>query len=161
VDTGLLFAVALLVMLIGLAGTVLPGLPGVPLVWLAAAGFGLLDSTRRLDGLAFVLMTGLAVLGMASTFWATQVGARAGGASGRSALAGSCLGTLALIVFSLPIAILAGLASVFGMEWRRRRDVRTAARSSGGWLAGCLLSAILQFALAALMIVVFIASVSA
>jgi uncharacterized protein YqgC (DUF456 family) len=159
-----LFGGALGVMLLGLAGAFLPLIPGVPLVWLGAAGYGLLDGFEHLSLSAFVALTVVGAIGTTAEMWATQIGARAGGASGWSALAGSCLGGLALFFFSLPLALLAALAGVFGVELLRtshssgwqRGDVETAARGSGGWLAGWALSAVAQFSISVFMILFFL-----
>jgi hypothetical protein len=158
-DSVSLLIIAVIVMLIGLVGTVVPVLPGVPLVWLAAAGFGVLDEFRHLDALSFAVITLLGIAGVTAELWVTQAGARAGGASSTSALTGSCLGALAMLFFGLPVAILTALASVFGLELRRQGDPKAAARGSGGWLAGCLLSVVVQFSTAILMILIFLGSV--
>lgn len=162
-----LFGGALGVMLLGLAGAFLPLIPGVPLVWLGAAGYGLLDGFRHLSFTAFLVLTLVGAIGTTAEVWATQIGARAGGASGWSAAAGSCLGGLAMLFFSLPIALLAALAGVFGVELLRtshsselrRDDVEAAARGSGGWLLGWAVSAVAQFAVSLFMILLFLWSV--
>ena len=72
-----------------------------------------------------------------------------------------------MLFFSLPLALLAALAGVFGVELLRtsrlsgtgRGDVRTAARGSGGWLAGWALSALAQFFVSLFMILFFLWSV--
>lgn len=159
-----LFGGALGVMLLGLAGAFLPLIPGVPLVWLAAAGYGLLDGFRHLSFPAFLVLTLVGAIGTTAEVWATQIGARAGGASGWSAAAGSCLGGLAMLFFSLPLALLAALAGVFGVELLRtsrsselrRDDVEAAARGSGGWLLGWAVSAVAQFAVSLFMILFFL-----
>jgi uncharacterized protein YqgC (DUF456 family) len=151
-----LFGCALGVMLLGLAGAFLPLVPGVPLVWVGVAGYGILDGFQHLSVPAFVVLTLLGLAGSIAEVWATQIGAQAGGASGWSALAGTCLGALVLLFFSLPVALLAALGSVFGIEWLRRGDVETAARGSGGWLAGWALSAVAQFAVSLFMILLFV-----
>jgi uncharacterized protein YqgC (DUF456 family) len=152
------------VMLLGLAGAFLPLIPGVPLVWLGVVGYGLLDRFHHLSLPAFLVLTVVGAIGTTAEMWATQIGARAGGASGWSAMTGSCLGGLAMLFFSLPIALLAALAGVFGLEllrtsrlsgWRRD-DVEAAARGSGGWLAGWALSAVAQFSVSLFMILFFL-----
>jgi uncharacterized protein YqgC (DUF456 family) len=151
-------------MLFGLAGAFLPLVPGVPLVWLGAAAYAVLDGFQHLDGAAFAVLTLLGALGTTAEFWASQVGARAGGASGWSAIAGSCAGGIVALFFSLPLALLAALASIFGAEMLRsyrtsrwtQPDVRMAARGSGGWLAGWALSALAQFSVSVFMILIFL-----
>lgn len=143
-------------MLLGMAGAFLPLIPGVPLVWLGATGYALLDGFHHLSVSAFLVLTLLGATGTTAEMWATQIGARAGGASGWSAAAGSCLGGLALLFFSLPMALLAALAGVFGIELWRRGDPKTAAQGSGGWLAGWALSAVAQFSVSLFMILFFL-----
>lgn len=155
-ETICLFGGVLLVMLLGLAGSVLPVIPCVPTIWLGAAGYGLLDGFRHLSLPAFLILTLFGVVGATAELWATQLGARTGGASGCSALSGSCVGGLVLLFFSLPIAILAALASVFGLELLRGQETGQAARGAGGWLAGWALSAVVQFSIGLFMILFFL-----
>ena len=143
-------------MLLGLAGAFLPLIPGVPLVWLGATAYGILDGFQHLTLPAFLVLTLVGAVGTTAEMWATQIGTRAGGASGWSAAAGSCIGGLAMFVFSLPLALLAALVSVFGVELWRRGDPETAARGSGGWLLGWALSAVAQFAVSSFMILFFL-----
>jgi uncharacterized protein YqgC (DUF456 family) len=159
----LLFVGAFFLMLLGLLGAFLPVLPGVPLVWLGATLYGLVDGFHHLSLPVFLLLTVLGAAGTTAELWATQIGARAGGASGWSAFAGSCLGGLAMLFLGLPLALLAALAGVFGIEFMRssrltpgeRRNLGVAARSSGGWLAGWVLSALAQFSVSVFMILIF------
>ena len=153
-----LAALALLVMLIGLIGTFVPGVPGVPLVWLAAAAFALLDRFHQLGLFSFLSITLLGIVGTTAGIWGSQLLARATGGSGRSAAAGTCLAALGLIFFTVPIALLLALAGVFGIEFKRRRDAKLATLSSAGWLVGWLLTAVIEFVIALVMIVIFVTS---
>jgi uncharacterized protein YqgC (DUF456 family) len=154
-------------MLLGLFGAFLPFIPGVPLVWLGATLFGVLDGFDHLGLPVFLGLTALGLVGTTAEVWSSQLGARAGGASGWSAVVGSCLGGVAILFFSLPLALLAALAGVFGIELlrsarlsgARRGDMRAAARGSGGWLAGWMLSAVAQFAISLFMILIFLTAV--
>ena len=159
-----LFGGAMGIMLLGLAGAVLPIIPGVPLVWLGAAVYGFVDGFEHLNLPAFLVLPLVAAVGTTAELWATQIGARSGGASCWSAAFGSCLGMLVMFFFSLPFALLAAVAGIFGVELLRAYrspdregiGVGSAARGSGGWLAGWALSIVTQFAISLFMIVFFL-----
>lgn len=46
-DNGLLLLLTAIVMAVGLAGTVLPVIPGLGLIWLAGVGYGLVTGFGR------------------------------------------------------------------------------------------------------------------
>lgn len=101
-----LYVLAGLLMIGGIAGSILPILPGIPMVfggiWLAAA----VDRYRHL-GMWWLLGIGaLAVLGIAVDFIAGSLGAKRVGASSR-AIWGAAIGTIAGMFFGL-IGLLIG-----------------------------------------------------
>ena len=102
----LLYVLAAILVLIGLAGIVLPAIPGLPLVFggmvLAAWAGGFAKI-----GLGTLVALGvLTVLSVAVDFWAAALGAKRVGAS-RLALVGAVLGTFAGIFFG-PVGLFVG-----------------------------------------------------
>ncbi len=153
----------MIAMLIGLAGTVLPALPGVGLIWAAVLIYALAEGFADLTPVAFAVITLLAALGIASDFLLTQAGSRAAGASWRALAAGIALGALGFLfglfvggIGAVPTAIIGMLLGIFIVEYRRRRDWAAALKAGGGWLAGCLASRGLQFLLGLVMIAIFV-----
>lgn len=133
----LVTVLAAVVMLLGLAGVVLPALPGLALIWLAALGYGLLAGWGASGPWLFGLITLLGLAGLGSELWVTSAGARVAGASGWSVLAGIVLGLIGLFFFS-PIGAVIGLAfGILGGEYLRLKDWRRALSATGGTLAGC------------------------
>ncbi|MCJ7708367.1 MAG: DUF456 domain-containing protein [Anaerolineales bacterium] len=133
----LVTVLAALVMLLGLAGVVLPALPGLALIWLAALGYGLLAGWGASGPWLFGLITLLGLAGLGSELWVTSAGARVAGASGWSVLAGIVLGLIGLLFFS-PIGAVIGLTlGILGGEYLRLKDWRKALSAAGGTLAGC------------------------
>lgn len=126
-----------LLMLVGLAGVVLPILPGLALIWLAALGYGLLVGWGASGPWLFGVITLLALIGLAAEVWVTAAGGRAAGSSPWSILAG--LGLAALGLFTIgPAGAIAGLlAGTIGVEYLRLRDWRQSARSALGTIIGC------------------------
>ncbi len=156
---GILFGLAVATMAVGLAGILLPMVPGIPLIWAAALGYALLDGWLTIDGWTFAFLTLLGIGGTITEFGSGQVGAHVGGAS---RLAGICAfigGLVGLIVLNLPGMLLGAMLAVFLVEFIRQRKFTPALRSSAGWFAGWVAGHGVQLAIGALMIVIFVARV--
>jgi len=143
-------------MFIGLVGIVLPLLPGSILIFAAALGYAVLDGFQTVGWVTLVVLGLLAVVATTADLWATSMGARAGGASGWSILAGMLSGLVGLLFFSLPGSIIGALLGMFLVEVFRVKDWRKALKSGGGWLMGWLLSVILELAIGLVMIAIFV-----
>ena len=70
-DTLLIVLVAV-VMVIGIAGTVLPILPGLLLIWMAAVAYGIFAGFGTGGWIAMAVITALAIAGTASAFYLPQ-----------------------------------------------------------------------------------------
>lgn len=149
--------VAAIVMLIGLAGVVLPVLPGAILIWAAALGYGLLVGWGDSGPWLFALITLLGLAGLGAEIWVTGTGARVAGASIWSLLAGLALGVVGMVFASLP-GLLAGLVvGTMAAEYWRRKDWDQAVKASLGTLAGYGLSYGVKLVIGLLMIAAWIA----
>lgn len=157
------FWIALAAMAVGLAGTVLPALPGVGLIWIAALIYAIADGFTTLTPLGFGIITLCAVIGLASDFLLTQAGSRVAGASWQALAAGVALGAVGFVlglfvggIGAVPAGIIGTLLGIFIVEYRHRQDWLEALKAGGGWLAGCVVSRALQLALALVMVAVFV-----
>ncbi|SFF52864.1 hypothetical protein SAMN04488120_10735 [Fontimonas thermophila] len=140
--------------IVGLAGTVVPALPGLPVVfaglWLGAW----IDDYARVGVPTLVLLAVLVVLGMAVDFLASVLGAQRVGAS-RQAIAGAVLGSIAGMFFGLPGIVLGPfVGAVAGELWARSGATRAAHVGLATWL-GLLLGAVAKLALALVMLGIF------
>ncbi len=159
----LAFWLALIAMVVGLAGTVLPALPGIALIWIAAAIYAVAEGFATLTPVAFGVMTVLAAIGLVSDFFLTQAATRVSGASRKAALAGVVGGIIGFVLGSFiggigaaPGGIIGALGGVVAVEYLNRKNLRDAIRAGGGWLAGCLASRLAQFLIALAMVVIFV-----
>lgn len=149
-----LWLLALLLVLAGLAGAVLPALPGAPLV------FGGLLLAAWIDGFAKVGWFPLVVIGLlaALTFvvdlGATALGAKRVGAS-PLALAGAAVGTVAGIFFGFVGVLVGPFAGAALGEYAARRDLRQAGKVGLGTWLGIVLGSAAKIALLLAMIGVF------
>ncbi len=103
--------VTFVVMLVGLLGAVLPGLPGVPLIFLSALVYAYLTSFEFIGAGALILLGALALLAFVSDFLATTYGVRRFGASNWGTVGGALGG----IAGTLIGALFLGIGAVFGL----------------------------------------------
>jgi uncharacterized protein len=157
------FWLALIVMLIGLAGTILPAVPGIGLIWVAALVYAIVERFGTIDPWTFAVLTLLAAVGVGSDLLLSHAGSKLAGASWRAITVGLALGAVAFVlalifggIGALPAAIIGTLTGIVLVEFRRQRSWREAFKAGGGWLAGCLASKVVQFIIAVLMIVIFV-----
>lgn len=157
------FWLVLGIMLIGLIGALLPGIPGVLLIWGAAMLYALSEGTSRLTPVVLVILTLLGVLGATADIWVSHSLGRMGGASGKALLAGMIFGFLGMafgFVFggigAIPGAIIGTLGGIVLVEWRRRSEWRHAFGAGAGWLLGYLLSSLVEFGAGIVMVLVFV-----
>lgn len=158
-QNALYYLIAAAMIVLGLAGTVLPALPGLPLVFggmLLAAWAG---DFQQVGVPMLVLLGLLTVLSLGIDLWATALGAKRVGAS-RKAIFGAILGTVAGLAFG-PIGLLLGpFAGALGGELLHRRSLGTqhlgdAARIGFGTWMGILFGVVLKLGLAFAMLGLF------
>ncbi|HLS04730.1 MAG TPA: DUF456 family protein, partial [Wenzhouxiangella sp.] len=92
---------AVLLVITGLAGAVLPVIPGIPLVLGGLLMMAALDGFVHVSWATMLWLTFLTILSVVVDFLATAEGARRFGA-GRLAILGATLGLLVGIFFGLP-----------------------------------------------------------
>jgi len=148
--------VALVLMFIGLLGVILPLVPGILLVYLAALLYAVIEGFAKIGPITLAMLTVLAVVGVTADIWVSSLGARVGGASVWALLGGLGLGLVGLIFFSLPGAIVGAVAGVVAVEMWRVGDWQEVLKSGGGWLIGWLLSTVVQLSIALIMIAIFL-----
>lgn len=102
----LLYVLATLLVAVGLAGVVLPALPGLPLVFLGMLLAAWAGGFAKIGVGTLVALGVLTLVSMAVDFWAGAMGAKRVGAS-RLALGGAVLGAVAGLFFG-PIGLFAG-----------------------------------------------------
>lgn len=143
----ILYVVAAVLMLVGVAGTVLPALPGIPLVFVGmvlAAWAG----DFQYVGWGWLIALGiLTLLSLGIDLLAASMGAKRVGAS-RLALAGAVLGSLVGLFFG-PLGLFAGpfVGALVG-ELVHRRDLGQATKVGVGTWFGILLGTVLKVGLA-------------
>ena len=147
---------ALITMLIGIIGTVLPIIPGTILIFVAALVYALVEGFQAVGWPTLVLLGVLTALSTTADIWVSSIGAKMGGASGWSVVVGLLGGLAGLIVFNLPGAILGAVLGVLLTEIIRVGDWRQALKAGSGWVIGWVLSTVFQLGIGLIMVVIFI-----
>ena len=175
-------------MLLGLLGSVLPGLPGVPLIFASALVYAYLTDFEIVGPLVLVLLGLFALLAFVADFLGTTYGARRFGASSWGTVGGAVGGLIGALAGALFFGVgalfgfVAGsIGGVFAGEYLRRepsktmpnpspgtsgepatlpdnRDWRRTSRAAGGVLVGYLFSTIAQGILGLSSVALFVAS---
>jgi uncharacterized protein YqgC (DUF456 family) len=150
----LLYALAAALILLGVVGTVMPGIPGIPLVFAGMVLAAAVESFRLVSLWTLGVLALLTALSVVIEYLAAAVGARRVGAS-PWAMAGAVLGGLAGIAFG-PIGMLLGpLVGAVAGELLARRDLRQAGRAGiAAWL-GFLVGTVAKAGIVVVMLVVF------
>ncbi|TEB07064.1 hypothetical protein Psch_00605 [Pelotomaculum schinkii] len=144
---------------IGVLGTILPALPGAPLIWLGMLIYGFFVKFQNLP-LVFFIGQGLAVLLIFFIDYLASIwGVRRYGGS-REAVWGSILGGILGILVLGPFGLIFGpfIGAVAG-ELYRRSPLDKALEVGFGTLIGFLGGAVLKLAIEAVMIIWFFMAV--
>lgn len=148
--------IAALLVIVGVAGTVLPLLPGTVLV------FGGLLLAAWADGFARVGALGLAIIGFLAAasfvfdFAASLLGAKRAGASPQ-AIYGATIGALAGLLFGVLGLVVGPFVGAVAGEYLARRRLDHAGRVGLGTWLGLLVAAVAKVVIAFLMIAVYAA----
>lgn len=151
----LLWILTTLLMAVGLAGAVLPVLPGAALVLAGAVLGAWIDGFERVGGWTLGVLVALALLSWVLDYVAALLGAKKVGAS-RLALVGAAVGTVAGLMFGLVgVFVLPFVGAALG-EYVARRDHQAAARVGVATGLGLLLALVAKVVIAFMMIGVFV-----
>jgi len=151
----LLWTLCVLLVVAGLIGSLLPVLPGVPMVF-AGLFFGAWAGGFEQVGLWTLTALGLlAVASVGVDFWATATSTRRFGA-GRAAVIGATLGLLVGMFFSLPGILIGPFAGAFIGHALARGTLMASTRAGVGAWVGILVSSVAKLLIGLLMVGVFV-----
>ncbi|HET8897607.1 MAG TPA: DUF456 family protein [Rhodanobacteraceae bacterium] len=150
----LYYVLAGILMLAGLAGTILPALPGVPLMYVGMLLAAWVGHFETISVLTVVLLGVLAVLALGLDFVAGLLGAKRVGAS-TAALWGAMLGTLIGLFFGLPGLLFGPFIGALAGELLSGSGVTRSAHVGFATWLGLLFGTLAKLALSFTMLGVF------
>jgi len=146
--------VAIGITLVGLAGAVLPMLPGLPFVFMGMLVGAWIDDFTRVGTVTLVVLGVLLAIGLALDFVAGSLGAKKVGASPK-AITGALIGSIVGVFFGLPGLILGPFVGAALGEIGARRGLRQATASGAGAFIGLLLGTLAKVGISVAMLGVF------
>jgi uncharacterized protein len=155
-DTAVAFWILAAVLVVaGLAGLVLPAIPGAPLIFAGLFVAAWAEDFAYVGFWTIAILALLALLTYGVDFWATMFGAKKFGAS-RRAVIGAIIGCIAGIFLGFPGVIFGPFIGAVVGELLAQKNLRQATRAGIGATIGLVLGAALKLAMAFAMIGVFV-----
>ena len=149
------WVLATLIVIGGLAGTIIPALPGVPMVFAGLFLAAWAGDFSQVGWTTVGVLGVLTALAWLIDFLAAALGAKRLGASQR-AFWGAAFGAIAGMFFGLPGIVLGPFVGAVVAELSAGRDMQQAGRAGyGAWL-GVVLGTAAKLAIAFLMVGIFI-----
>jgi uncharacterized protein YqgC (DUF456 family) len=155
--TTALWIIAVLLMVVGVAGTVLPALPGIPLIFGGVLLAAWIDDFQRIGTWTLIVLAVLAAFGVAVDYVAAAISAQRIGAS-RQGIIGAAIGTLAGIFTGLWGLVFMPLVGAAIGEFIAHRDALRAGKVGVATWFGLLVGTAVKIAVAFTMIGVFVAA---
>ena len=153
----LLWILCAALILLGLAGTVLPLLPGTVLVWGGILVGAWIDDFSRVGTTTLVVVSVLAVLAWALDYVAGLMGAQKAGAS-KHALLGAAIGTVVGIFMGLVGVLFMPLVGAAIGEYVALKDQNRAVKVGIATWFGIMVGLIAKVVLAFVMVGIFMAA---
>ena len=153
--TPLLWVFSLILVGVGMAGVLVPGLPGTPLVFGGLLLAAWADGFQNVGVLTITLLAVMTILAFGVDFLSASLGAKRAGAS-REAVIGAALGTLIGIFFGFVGIILGPFVGAVIGEFLARRNLGQAGRAGAATWIGFILGIGVKLVLAFTMVGVFV-----
>ncbi len=151
----LLWVVAIALILAGLAGTILPALPGAPLIFIGLLIAAWIDHFQKVGWFTLTLLFLLMLLTFVIEIAAAGMGAKRVGAS-KMAIFGAAVGTIVGLFFSLPGLLLGPFVGAMLGEYLSRRNWEQAGKVGFGTWIGMIVGTAGKIAVVFAMVGLFI-----
>ena len=146
-----LYGVAVLLILVGVAGTIIPALPGIPMIFAGAWLIGYMEDYQYFGWGTLIALGILTVISLIIDWVSQTMGAQKAGAT-KLGLSGAFLGTIIGIPFGLVGIFLFPVFGAFIGEMIGHRDMRKAGKVSWATWIGMIAGIAAKLAIAFIMI---------
>ena len=154
--TQILYIISAGLILIGLLGTVLPVLPGIPLAFMGMLLAAWAGGFEKISILTIVVLGLLTAASVAVDFFASLIGAKRAGASKLAMLGGALGGLIGFLVLNIVGLIIGPFIGVVAVEMFRGKSAREAGKIGLGTWIGMAVGVALKVGLAFAMLGIFL-----
>lgn len=154
-DSTIYHALAVILVVVGLLGTVMPVIPGIILVFGGLFLSAWADGFAHVGPVALTIIGALGALAFVADFVASLLGAKRVGASPK-ALVGATVGGVVGFFFGIPGMIVGPFVGAVGGELLAKGRLAQAGKVGIGTWLGLLAAAVLKVVIACLMIATFV-----
>jgi uncharacterized protein len=151
----LLWIVAVVMIVAGLAGTILPALPGAALVFAGILLAAWIDDFARISGITVLVCGLLMMVAWGADYVSAMLGAKRAGAS-RLAIAGAAIGTVAGVFTGFVGLLFMPLVGAAVGEWLADRNAARAAHVGISTWVGLLVGTVAKVAITFVMVGLFV-----
>ena len=153
----LLWVMVSIFFLAGLAGSIIPGMPGPPVVFAGALVYGLFTGFTEMGWVMLLVLGLLATVSQLLDYLASAYGAKKFGGSGWGIWGSLIGGLIGFFIFNIPGMIVGLFAGAVLMElWKGKKDTRAALKVGGGSLLGFMGGTLMKVVFSLLMIGLFL-----
>lgn len=154
--TQILYIISAGLILIGLLGTVLPVLPGIPLAFMGMLLAAWVGDFTKISLITVIVLGLLTAASVAVDFFASLVGAKRAGASKFAMLGGALGGLIGFLVLNIVGLIIGPFIGVVAVEMFRGKTAREAGKIGLGTWIGMAVGMALKVGLAFTMLGIFL-----
>lgn len=155
----LAFGLAVVFMLLGIIGTIIPILPGTILVWVTVLVYALAErgaGYAAIDPATFIIITLVALVTGFADIWLPLLGARVHRTSKRAIALGLVGGVIGTFITPLIGTVIGYALGILAGEYHKVRDLRLATRASLTGLAHWGIGTAIQLGGAILILFIFV-----
>lgn len=143
-------------MLVGLAGVVLPLLPGIPVIFLAVVGYLIFAGFDHMSTAVFVVLAGLTVLSFVVDWLSTVYGVKCFGGT-KLGMLGSLAGTIiGMLVANIPGLVIGAILGAYAGEMVAGKKSPEAWRAGFGSFIGLVSGQVIKLVMGSVMIGLFV-----
>jgi uncharacterized protein YqgC (DUF456 family) len=130
--------------MVGIAGIVLPAIPGLPIVWAGVLFYGFFTDFAEVTPMILVVTGVLTLLGVGLEFSANALGAKTFGASWFGVVGAFIGGLVGFAMFFIPGLFVGSFFGAFIGEFTRYKKTHSAIKAGIGTILGIIFGTIIK-----------------